>query len=83
VVVIEFCRLDVGVQMPVLSTYLGNVDPGETFWYFARRPRAGRPGRRATGGLGMADTSLVAPNLEAFFTDRLASIESPGQRQRC
>ena len=60
-------------RLPLLSTYLGHVDPGSTYWYLsaapellglaARAPRAAPAERRAM--------SLLAPTLQAFFTDRL------------
>ena len=39
--------VDVEARLPLLSTYLGHVDPRSTYWYLHRRPRAARP-RRAT-----------------------------------
>jgi integrase len=29
---------DVQAQMPMLSTYLGHVDPGNTYWYLSAAP---------------------------------------------
>jgi integrase len=30
--------LDVQVQLPLLSTYLGHVDPRSTYWYLSAAP---------------------------------------------
>ena len=37
---------DVQARLPVLSTWLGHIDPKSTYWYLLGRPRAARPGRR-------------------------------------
>ena len=37
---------DVAARMPLLSTYLGHVDPRHTYWYLAGRAGAAGPGRR-------------------------------------
>jgi integrase len=29
---------DVGARLPLLSTYLGHVDPGATYWYLDAAP---------------------------------------------
>ena len=29
---------DVAARMPLLSTYLGHVDPGDTYWYLSAAP---------------------------------------------
>ena len=59
-------------RLPLLSTYLGHVDPASTYWYLLGRARADGPGRGAPGnhprGTAM---SPLAPTLEAFFTERL------------
>jgi integrase/recombinase XerD len=30
--------VDIQAQLPVLSTYLGHVDPKSTYWYFEAAP---------------------------------------------
>lgn len=32
------CGLDVQARLPLLSTYLGHVDPGSTYWYLTATP---------------------------------------------
>jgi integrase/recombinase XerD len=72
--------VDVQARLPWLSTYLGHRKPACTYWYFSAvpelvflsSPRAARPRGRATrtqpGGPAM---SILAPTLEAYFTERL------------
>ena len=66
---------DVQAKIPALSTYLGHREPGSTYWYLSAAPellalRRRPPGHRVVGGPVM---TLIAPTLQAFFTDRLAS----------
>ena len=64
---------DVEAQLPVLSTFLGHVDPSTTYWYFEARAAASRARRRAARtDLGGALMTPLAPLLQAFFTERLA-----------
>ena len=37
---------DVDRRMPLLSTWLGHVDPASTYWYLRSGPRAARARRR-------------------------------------
>ena len=63
---------DVQGSLPALSTYLGHVDPADTYWYLHGGPRAARPGRRsASSACEEPAVSALAPTLEAFFTERL------------
>ena len=61
-------------RLPLLSTYLGHVDPGSTYWYLQAAPEllALAPQRleRHLDRAGRA-MSALAPTLQAFFTDRL------------
>lgn len=45
---------DTGARLPLLSTYLGHVDPGKTYWYLSAAPEllelAGGPLERHLGG---------------------------------
>ena len=58
--------------LPALSTYLGHLNPAYTYYYLSAAPRAARArrrnARRRPGGPAM---TLIAPTLQAFFTDRL------------
>ena len=59
-------------RIAALSTYLGHVDPGKTYWYLQAAPElmalagrtAGAPPRRRA-------VSALADSLQALFTDRL------------
>ena len=63
---------DVEARLPLLSTYLGHVDPTSTYWYLHAAPEllaeAAATPRRTPGRPAM---SALAPTLQAFFTDRL------------
>ena len=63
---------DPGARLALLSTYLGHIDPGKTYWY-----SLGLSGVAGAGG-GAAGASprrwrmtALATTLQAFFTDRL------------
>ena len=63
---------DVAARMPLLSTYLGHVDPAATYWYLSATPELLAPSCRSSrdscSGPAM---SAVAPTMEGFFTERL------------
>ena len=45
--------VDVDAHLPLLSTYLGHVDPGSTYWYLQAVPELlALAGRRLDGLLG-------------------------------
>ena len=63
---------DVDRRMPLLSTFLGHVDPSSTYWYLQAVPElmalvAARL-ERLPGGAVMTRSH---PTLQAFFTERL------------
>ena len=60
-------------RLPLLSTYLGHVDPASTYWYLPAMPEllelaADRLNEQRRGG---CHVTMLAPILQAFFTDRL------------
>ena len=63
---------DIDRRMPLLSTYLGHVDPASTYWYLEAVPEllqlVSERLEQLPGALVM---SALAPALQAFFTDRL------------
>ena len=62
--------------MPLLSTYLGHVNPASTYWYLRAVPGAARRWPRAAAATtlpGARPMTALAPTLQAFFTDRLIS----------
>ena len=63
---------DVAAKMPLLSTYLGHVEPGRDLLVSVRDAAAAAAGRAPArpDGTGAA-MSTLAPTLQAFFTDRL------------
>jgi integrase len=66
---------DVQAQLGLLSTYLRHINPSSTYWYLQAAPELlGLAGQRLESHLekGLAMT-LLAPTLQAFFTDRLIS----------
>ena len=64
-------------QLPTLSTWLGHVEPANTYWYLQASPELlGLAAERLEQIPGCVAMSLLAPTLEAFFTERLT-----GQRQ--
>ena len=73
---------DVQAKIPSLSTYLGHREPSVHLLVPVGRPgtaRAGRrpPGHRVVGGPVM---TLIAPTLQAFFTDRLVQQRQASPR---
>ena len=66
--------VDVQARLPLLSTYLGHVNPASTFWYLTAAPELlaarRRPARTDHGRTRMS--TPLAPTLEAFFTDTAA-----------
>ena len=60
--------------MPLLTTYMGHVDPAATFWYLSAAPEllalAAERLEQADGSTAM---TALAPTLEAFFTRRLVN----------
>ena len=63
---------DVQARLPLLSTWLGHVDPKSTYWYLQAVPEllALAAGRLEQAGRQPCDD--LAPILQGFFTDRLA-----------
>jgi hypothetical protein len=63
---------DPGARLAPLSTYLGHVDPGKTYWYLAACPELLQS---AGGRLGASPRkwrmTTLATTLQAFLTDRL------------
>ena len=58
--------------MPLLSTYLGHVDPAATFWYLSAAPELlALAAERLEQADGRTVMTALAPTLEAFFTSRL------------
>ena len=64
--------VDVQARMLWLATYLGHAKPASSFWYLTGAPELLALGRRPPGdddgGPGM---TLLAPTLQAWFTERL------------
>ena len=67
-------------RLPVLSTYLGHVNPAGTYWYLQAAPELLRLAAAAPRTLDLRSTAMsaLAPTLQAFFTDRLHG-PAPGQ----
>ena len=67
---------DVQARLPVLSTWLGHIDPKSTYWYLSAVPEllALAAARLEPAGQGRAGGIVtdLAPVLQGFFTDRLA-----------
>ena len=64
---------DVQARLPLLSTWLGHVDPKSTYWYLQAVPELLALARRArAGGRAGGPVTDLAPILQGFFTDRLA-----------
>ena len=61
-------------RLPLLSTWLGHVDPKSTYWYLQAIPEllALAAGRAREGRRAGRSVSDLAPVLQGFFTDRLA-----------
>jgi integrase/recombinase XerD len=57
-------------RIVLLSTYLGHVSPAESYWYLTATPELMGP-RPARPTVRSTLMSLLAPSLQAFFTDRL------------
>ena len=63
---------DIDRRMPLLSTYLGHVDPASTYWYLEAVPELlALVGERMRATARCAVMTALAPALQAFFTDRL------------
>ena len=64
---------DVQARLPLLSTWLGHVDPKSTYWYLQAVPEllALAAGRLERGGRAGGLVTDLAPILQGFFTDRL------------
>ena len=76
---------DIDRRMPLLSAFLGHVDPASTYWYLEAVPELleliSRRLEQATGGALM---TALAPALQAYFTepsDHPAQLE-PGDDRR-
>ena len=65
---------DVQARLPLLSTWLGHVDPKSTYWYLQAVPEllALAAGRLEQADGQAAPVTDLAPILQGFFTDRLA-----------
>ena len=67
---------DVAARMPLLSTYMGHVDPAASYWYLSAGRAAG-PRRQASGaGHGRAVMSALAPTLNRAPK---CELDIPGQ----
>lgn len=65
-------RLDVHARLPWLSTYMGHTEPAHTFYYLTATPELlALVAERLDPGPGGNRMTTLAPELEAFFTDRL------------
>ena len=65
---------DIPALLPVLSTYLGHVEPANTYWYLSATPEADAAGRSPPRApFRRPVMSALAPLLQAFFTDRLTA----------
>ena len=72
---------DVDAQLPLLSTYLGHVDPASSYWYLQASPELTRArARTSRANRDRAVMSLLAPTLQAFFTDRLITQRDASPR---
>ena len=69
-------------KIPSLSTYLGHREPELHLLVPVGRTGAARPGRRPPGHrvVGGPVMTLIAPTLQAFFTDRLAQQRQASPR---
>ena len=65
--------VDVERRLPVLSTYLGHVNPANTYWYCQAVPQLmGVVADRVEASRRSTAVTALAPVLQGFFTDRLA-----------
>ena len=65
---------DVAVRLPLLSAYLGHARPSSTYWYLQAVPELlALAAKRLEPSTGVRPMSTLAPTLEAFFTQRLAT----------
>ena len=73
---------DVQAKIPSLSTYLGHREPSLHLLVSVGRSGAARAGRRPPGHrvVGGPVMTLIAPTLQAFFTDRLAQQRQASPR---
>lgn len=63
---------DPGRRLALLSTYLGHVDPGKTYWYLSAAPELLQlAGDRLERHIGGARMTALSVTLQTFFTDRL------------
>ncbi len=58
-------------RLPLLSTYLGHVDPKSTYWYLQAVPELLALAAAGSRGRPGAPVTDLAPILQGFFTDRL------------
>lgn len=63
--------LDVNRRLPLLSTYLGHVEPANTYWYLHAAPELMALAAQRRPKPGDPAMTRLAPLLEEFFTDRL------------
>ena len=62
---------DISALLPVLSTYLGHVEPANTYWYLSAVPELMQLAAARLEQRGRPAMTALAPVLQAFFTDRL------------
>ena len=73
---------DVQAKIPSLSTYLGHREPASTYWYLSAAPEllALAAARQDFAWSAARLMTLIAPTLQAFFTDRLAQQRQASPR---
>ena len=62
---------DVSALLPVLSTYLGHVEPKNTYWYLSAVPELMQLAAARLEARDRRVMTALAPVLQAFFTERL------------
>ena len=62
---------DIDRRMPLLSTFLGHVDPASTYWYLQAVPELLQLIGQRLEQLPGAFMTALAPAVQAFFTERL------------
>ena len=58
-------------RLPLLSTYLGHVDPKSTYWYLQATPELLALAASRLENTTVPRVSTLPPLLQSFFTDRL------------
>jgi integrase len=62
---------NVQARLPSLSTYMGHVEPANTYYYLPPRRSCSRARPDDSNPPGKDSDDDLAPTLEAYFTDRL------------